>query len=99
MKHLLENQINGVQSKQKRKDNAKSRLRIDEQWGQDLVSLVDEWKCNTFDPENQNLRTLQTATYIYEDSDVLAQHSVNTWLISKSKSLFDPYPRTTRKRT
>ena len=66
--------------------------------------MVQEWKCNPFDPENQNLQTLQTGTYAseelvngfesaYEDDDALNQDSVNTQLISKSKSLFAPYPK------
>ena len=72
------------------------------------VSLVDEWKCNPFDPENQNLGTLQTGAYAseelvndfespYEDGDTLVQDSVNTRLISKSKSLFDPCPKNNQK--
>ena len=92
----------------KHKYNVKSRLRIDEQCVQDIVSLVDQWKCNPFDPENQNLRTLQTAAHAseeldndfespYKDGDALVQYSINTRLISKSKSLLDPCPRNNRK--
>ena len=33
----------------------------------------------------------------FEDGDVLAQDSINTRLISKSKSLFDPYPKNNQK--
>ena len=84
----------------------KSRLRIDEQCVQDIVLLVGKWKCNPFDPENQNLRRLQTGAYAskelvngfesaYEDSDAL--DSVNTQLILKFKSLFDPYLKNKRK--
>ena len=40
-----------------------SRLRIDEQCVQDFVSLVNEWKYNLFDPESQNLWTLQTGAH------------------------------------
>ena len=50
----------------KHKDNVKSRLRIGEQCVQSTVSLVDEWKCNPFDLENQNLRTLRTGAYASE---------------------------------
>ena len=42
----------------------KSRLKID---GQDIVSVVGEWKFNPFDPENQNLRTSQTGAYASEE--------------------------------
>ena len=84
----------------------KSRLQIDEQCVQDNVLLVGKWKCNPFDPENQNLRRLQTGAYAskelvngfesaYEDSDAL--DSVNTQLILKFKSLFDPYLKKKRK--
>ena len=108
MKHFLENHVNVIKSKNKHKDNVKSRLQIDEQCVQDIVTLVDEWKYNPFDPENQNLRTLQTGAYAseelvnnfesaYEDGDALVQDSISTRLISKSKSLFDPYPKNNRK--
>ena len=68
----------------------KFRLRIDEQCVQDIVSVVVEWKCNPFDPENQNPRTLQTGSdklvndfeSVYKDGDALVQDSVNTRLIS-----------------
>ena len=40
-----------------------SRLRIDEQCVQDFVSLFNEWKYNLFDPEKQNLWTLQTVAH------------------------------------
>ena len=81
----------------------KSRLRIDEQRVQDIVSQVDESKFYLFDSENQNFRTLQTGAYAseelvndfdsaYEDDDALVQDSVDTRLISRSMSLFDPYP-------
>ena len=107
-KHFLENHINAIRSKKKHKDNVKSRLQIDEQCVQDIVTLVGEWKCNPFDPENQNLRTLQTDAYAseeldnnfesaYEDGDALVQDSINNQLIFKSKSLFDPYPKNYRK--
>ena len=63
-KQFLGNHINAFKSsKIKHKDNVKSRLQIDEQCIQDIVTLVDIWKCNPFDPENQNLRTLQTGAY------------------------------------
>ena len=108
-KQFLGNHINAFKSsKIKHKDNVKSRLQIDEQCIQDIVTLVDIWKCNPFDPENQNLRTLQTGAYAseglvndfesaYEDGDALVEDSINTRLISKSKSLFDPYPKNNRK--
>ena len=48
--------------KHKRKDNAKYRLRIDEQCVHDFVWLADEWKYNPFDSENQNLQTGQYAS-------------------------------------
>ena len=51
MKYFLENHINAIRSKNKHKDNVKSRLQIDEQCVQDIVTLVGEWKCNPFDPE------------------------------------------------
>ena len=107
VKHFLENYINAIKSKNKRKDNVKSRLWIDEQCVQNIVSLVDEWKCNQSDPENQNLWTLQTCALAseelvndfesaYEDGDTLVQDSIDTQLIWKSKSLFDPYPKNNR---
>ena len=85
----------------------KSRLQIDEQCVQDIVTLVGEW--NLFDPENQNLWTLQIGAYAseelvngfesaYENGDALVLDSINTRLISKSKSLFDPYPKYNPKR-
>ena len=97
VKHILENHINIIKSKLKQKGNVKSRLRIYKPCVQDILSLVDEWKCNSFDPENQNLRTLQTDAYAleelvndfesaYEDCDPLVQGSINKRLISKSKS-------------
>ena len=100
----MENHINVIKSKNKHKDNKKSRLQIDEQYLQDIVPLLDEWKCNPFDPENQNFRTLQTGKYAsealvsdfesaHEDGDAFVQDSVNTPLISKSKLLFEPYPK------
>ena len=105
---LLENHINVIKSKKSKKsknqhkDSKKSRLQIDEQYLQYIVPLLDEWKCNPFDPETQNFRTLQTGTYAsealvsdfesaHEDGDAFAQDSVNTPLISKSKLLFEPY--------
>ena len=99
---LLENHINVIKSKNQHKDSKKSLLQIDEQYLQDIVPLLDEWKCNPFDPETQNFRTLQTGTYAsealvsdfesaHEDGDAFAQDSVNTPLISKSKLLFEPY--------
>lgn len=98
----MENHINVIKSKNQHKDSKKSRLQIDEQYLQDIVPLLDEWKCNPFDPETQNFRTLQTGTYAsealvsdfesaHEDGDAFAQDSVNTPLISKSKLLFEPY--------
>ena len=108
-KQFLGNHINAFKSsKIKHKDNVKFRLQIDEQCIQDIVTLVDIWKCNPFDPENQNLRTLQTGAHAseglvndfasaYEDGDALVEDSINTRLISKSKSLFDPYPKDNRK--
>ena len=107
VKHFLENYINAIKSKNKRKDNAKSRLWIDEQCVRDIVSPVYEWKCNPSDPENQNLWTLQTCALAseelvndfesaYEDGDTLVQDSIDTQLIWKSKSLFDPYPKNNR---
>ena len=33
----------------------------------------------------------------FEDGDVIVQDSINTRLISKSKSLFDPYPKNNQK--
>ena len=57
--------------------------------------MVDEWRYNQFDPENQSFRTLQTGTHVseelvndfespYEDDDPLVQDSVNTQSTSKS---------------
>ena len=40
MKHFLEKHTNSTNSKHKRKDNVKSRLGIDEQRAQDIVSQV-----------------------------------------------------------
>ena len=85
----------------------KSPLQIDEQCVHDIVTLVGEW--NLFDPENQNLSTLQIGAYAseelvngfesaYENGDALVLDSINTRLISKSKSLFDPYPKYNPKR-
>ena len=85
----------------------KSRLQIDGKCVQDIFKLVGEW--NPFDPENQNLRTLQIGAYAseelfngfesgYENGDALVLDSINTRLISKSKSLFDPYPKYNPKR-
>ena len=68
VKHFLENHINAIKSKKKQhKDNVKSCLQIDEQCVQDIATLVDEWKCNPFDPENKNLWTLQTGAYASEE--------------------------------
>ena len=69
----------------------KSRLQIDGKCVQDIVKLVGEW--NPFDPENQNLRTLQIGAYAseelvngfesgYENGDALVffrfnQHPIN----------------------
>ena len=89
MKQFVENHVNAIKSKHKSTDNVQSRLRIDEQCVKDIVSLFDEWKCSPFDPENQNLRTLQTDAYAseelvndfessYEDGDVIVQDSINT---------------------
>ena len=105
VKIFLENHINAIKSKNKHKDNVKSRLQINEQCVQDIVTLIDEWKCNPFDPENQYLPTLQTGGYgleelfyafesVYEDGDALVQDSINTRLVSKS---IDPYPKNNRK--
>ena len=58
VKIFLENHITTIKSKNKHKDNVKSRRQIDEQCVQYIVTLVDEWKCNPFDPENKYLRTL-----------------------------------------
>ena len=85
----------------------KSRLQIYGKCVQDIFKLVGEW--NPFDPENQNLRTLQIGAYAseelvngfesgYENGDALVLDSINTRLISKSKSLFDPYPKYNTKR-
>lgn len=68
MKHFLGNSINAIKSKNKRKDNRKSRLRIDEQSVQDIISLAFEWKYNLFDTENQNLQILQTGTYASKEA-------------------------------
>ena len=84
----------------------KSRPQIDEQCLQDIFTLDDE--CNPFDPENQNLWTLQRGAYAseelingfesaYENGDALVQDSINIRLISKSKPLFVPYPKYNRK--
>ena len=89
MKHFLENHINGIKIKHKRRNNVKSRLQIDELYVQDILSLVEEWKCNPFDSNNQNLRLLQTGAYALEelvndfesankDGDALVQDSINT---------------------
>ena len=89
MKRFLENHTNAFKSKHKRKDNVQSRRQIDEKCTPDIVSLVYEWKCNPFDHENQNLRTLQTGAYAseelvndfdsaYEDGDALVQDSIKT---------------------
>ena len=67
VKHFLENHVHAIKSKHKHKHNVKLHLWIDEQCVQDIVSLVDEWKCNPFDPENQNLQTLQTGAYASEE--------------------------------
>ena len=42
VKHFFENHINPIKSKNKHKDNVKSRPQIDEQYVQDIVALVDE---------------------------------------------------------
>ena len=108
VKYFLENQTNTIKSKNKHKDNVKSRLQIDEQGVQEIATLVDEWKCNPFDPEDENLWTLQTGAYAsgelandfesdYKDDDAFVQDSINTRFISKSKSLFDPYRKNNRK--
>ena len=54
-KHFLENYKNAIKSKNKHKDNVKSRLQIDEQCIQGIVTLVDVWKCNPFDPEKVHM--------------------------------------------
>ena len=100
MKHILENHINVIKSKHKHKGNMKSRLRIDERCVQDIVSLTDKWKCNSLDPENQNLQTLQTGSEEYASEELVKDFelayedgdAVNTQLISKSNSsLFNSY--------
>ena len=42
VKHFLENHINPIKSKNKHKDNVKSCLQIDEQYVEDIVTLVNE---------------------------------------------------------
>ena len=76
----------------------KSRPQIDEQCLQDIFTLVDE--CNPFDPENQNLWTLQRGAYAseelingfesaYENGDALVQDSINIRLtLNPSHYLF-----------
>ena len=73
------------------------------------IFLFTSWPLdNRFDSENQNLRPLQTAAHAseelvndfksaYEDGDALLKDSINTQLISKSRPLFDPYPKNNRK--
>ena len=93
---------------QKRKDNAKSFLQIDEQGVQDIFSLVDECKRHSFDPEKQIPRTLKTDAYAleelvndfesaYEDGYALVQVTVITRLISISTLLIDSFPKKKQK--
>ena len=93
---------------QKRKDNTKSFLQIDEQGVQDIFSLVDECKRHSFDPEKQIPRTLKTDAYAleelvndfesaYEDGYALVQVTVITRLISISTLLIDSFPKKKQK--
>ena len=66
-KHFLGNHINAIKCKNKNKNNVKSRLHIYEQCVQNIVSLVEEWKCNPFDPKVQNPQPLQTGGYASEE--------------------------------
>ena len=97
VKHFLENHVNAIKSENKRKENVKSMNR----WTMRLRYCLTgwyEWKCNPFDPENQNLWTLQTCAYaseelvndfesVYEDGDALLHGSINNQFQSPSHYL------------
>ena len=104
VRHFLENHINAIKSKNIHRENSKSRLRIDEQCVQDIISVITEWDCNPFDLQQQSLRTFQTGAYAtkelvedfetaYADGDLLVQQSINDRLFTKSKSIFDTYSK------
>ena len=89
LKHFLKNHVNAIKSKSKHKNNVKSCLKTYEQCIQDNVLLVEEWKCNPFNPNIQNLWTLRTGGHpleelgndfesAYKDDHALVQDSINT---------------------
>ena len=51
IRHFLENHLSAMKGRNNHKENVKSRLRIDEQCVRDIMSLVDEWGSDPFDPE------------------------------------------------
>ena len=90
------------------KENVKSRLRIDEQCVRDIMSLVDEWGSDPFDPEKQLLRTFQSGAQASEelitdfetafcDGENLIKKYFNERLFSKTRSIFDTYSKNNRK--
>ena len=106
-RHSLENQKDSIKSKNKHKENVKSRLRIDEQCVQDIMALVSEWECDPFDLQQQSLRSLQASKAskelvedfetAYSDGEQLLEESINDRLLSKSKSIFDTFSKNKRK--
>ena len=86
----------------------KSRLRIDEQCVQDVISLISVWECDPFDLQHQLLRSFQAGAYAskelikdfesaYYDGEILVQDSIKERLFTKSKSIFDQHSKNKRK--
>ena len=61
IRHFLQNLIDAIKTKVIHKEDVRSKLRIDEQVVQDMLSLIDEWQCDPFDLENKSLRTFQSS--------------------------------------
>ena len=49
------------------KENTATRLKLDELGVQDLDSCIAEFNCDPFDPENIQLRTLQSGYYVSKE--------------------------------
>ena len=63
VRHFLQNQLDYIRAKSTHKENVKSRLRIDEQCVQDVISLISMWECDPFDLQHQLLRSFQAGAY------------------------------------
>ena len=108
VRHFLENQLDPIRAKSTHKENAKSRLRIDEQCVQDVISLISMWECVLFDLQHQLLRSFQAGAYAskeliedfesaYCDGEILVPDSIKERLFTKSKSIFDQHSKNKRK--